>query len=66
MDGDDRFADVTERVKAGIAEGQAELVFTSCVERAMAFVAGGIVWTLMLFAGVNFGMNFQLDHKLPR
>jgi len=66
VDTDNGFADVAQGIKAGIAEFQAELVFTFCMESAVAFKTGGIFRKLALFAGVNFGMNFELDHKLPR
>jgi len=65
VDADDRLAKVAKRVKAGVAELEAELVFTLGVESAVAFEAGGIVRALTLFAGVNFGMNFKFEHKLP-
>lgn len=62
VDADDWLADLAGVVKAGVAQSHAELVFTFCVEAAVAFVAGGVFRTTVLFAGVNFRMDFKRDH----
>jgi len=59
-----RFAEVAQRVKAGVAQLQAELVFALGMEAAVALVAGAIFRTLALFAGVHFGMDFERDHNI--
>lgn len=63
VNADDRFVQVSKIVKAGVAQGQAKLVFTLGPETAVAFVAGGILRMLQLLFGVNFGMNFQRGHE---
>lgn len=66
MNADDRLAEMAGGVKAGVAEIEAELIFTLGAEAAVAFVAGGIFRVLVLFANVNSGMDFERDHcKLP-
>ena len=61
-----RFAAVTHDVKAVIAQAHAELILTLSVEAAVAFVASGVFGPLVLFASVNFGMNFERNHyNLP-
>lgn len=62
---DDGFAMLAHGVQARIAKLQAQLVFALRTETAMALVAGGKSRTLVEFASVNFGMNFQLDHETP-
>lgn len=52
------FAAMPGSVKAVIAQTQTELVFALSVKAAVAFEAGGVFWALVLFAGVNFGMDF--------
>lgn len=58
VNADDWFPMLAKCVKAGVAQFQAELVFTLGAETAVAFEAGGIVRALILFLDVNFGMNF--------
>jgi hypothetical protein len=60
---DHRFAQGAQGFEAGVAEFQAELVFAFCVERVVAFVAGGVCRTLALFFYVDFWMDFERVHK---
>jgi len=62
VNADDRLADVAGCVKAGVAEPNTELVFALGVKAAMTFEAGGIFRLLVLFAGVNFGMDLKRNH----
>jgi len=62
VDADDWLADLAGGVKAGVAQSHAQLVFALCVEAAAAFVAGGVFRTTVLFAGVNFGVDFKREH----
>jgi hypothetical protein len=47
------------RVKASIAKLQAELILTLRPETAVALMAGTNLLVMRLFAGVNFGMDFN-------
>jgi len=58
----DRLAEVAGRVEAGIAQFQAKLVFAFRVEAAVTFITGRVIWTLLQFADMNFGMDFERDH----
>jgi hypothetical protein len=62
VNADDRFAQMAKRVKAAVAQFQAELIFAPGAEAAMAFVASGVLRALMPFLDVNFGMDFKSDH----
>ena len=66
MDVEDRFACLAKRVEAMVAQLQAELVFAFGAEIAVTLAAGRIGRTLELFLNVNFGMNLELDHGIPR
>ena len=64
VNADDRFAQRAQGFEAGVAEFEAELVFTFCVESALALVAGGIGWTLVLFSYVDVRMDLERAHNL--
>ena len=67
MNADDRFAQGAQGFETGVAEFEAELVFTFCVEGVMAFVACGVRRALALFPDVDFRMDFERVHKFfPR
>ena len=58
VNADDRLAYVACRVKAGVAQSHAKLVFRLGVKAAVALEASGVFRELALFAGVNFRMDF--------
>jgi hypothetical protein len=60
-----RFAAVSHNVKAVIAQAHAELIFTFSMEASVTFVAGRVFGPLVLFAGVNFRVDFERDHYNP-
>ena len=63
MNADDRFAQGAQSFKAGVAEFEAELVFTFCVEGVVAFVASGVGRALALFRDVDFWMDLERVHN---
>jgi hypothetical protein len=58
------FAGLAQRVKAGVAQFQAQLVFALGMEGAVAFMTGCVGRALRLFSGVDFGMDLKRDHKI--
>ena len=66
VDADHWFAERAQSLKAGVAEFEAEMIFAFCVKGVMAFVAGGVRRTLALFPHMNFWMDFERVHDIPR
>jgi len=58
VDANDRFAEIAECVKAGVAKLQAELVFTLGAECAVALVTGGILRPARVFSNLDIRFHF--------
>jgi len=65
VNADHRLAERAQGFEAGIAEFETQLVFAFCLERVMAFVAGGVRRALALFSDVNFWMGYKRFMKSP-
>jgi hypothetical protein len=66
VNADHRFGEVTGGVEAMVTQVHAELILALGAEATMALIAGREFWTLVVFVGVYFGMNFQSNHcNLP-
>lgn len=61
---DHRLVRGAQGFEAGVAEFQAGLVFAFCVERVVAFAAGGVCRMLALFFYVDFWMDFECVHEM--
>jgi hypothetical protein len=62
VDADDRLTELAQSVEASVTQPQALLVFASGPETSVTLVAGRIIRSLVLLAGMNFGMDFQHAH----
>lgn len=63
MNADDGLAEIADRIEAGVAESQGQLIFAAGAETPVAFVAGGKIRALLLLARMNITMNFQIGHE---
>jgi hypothetical protein len=59
-----RFAGLAQRVEAGVAQFQTQLVFALGVEGAVAFMTSCVGRALRLLSDVNLGMDLERDHKI--
>jgi hypothetical protein len=65
VNADHRLAERAQGFEAGVAEFETQLVFAFCLERVMAFVAGGVRRALALLSDVNFWMDYKRVHEIP-
>jgi hypothetical protein len=64
VNAEQRFAGLSQRVEAGGAQLQAQLVFALGMEGAVAFMTSCAGRALRLFSDVNLGMDLERDHKI--
>jgi hypothetical protein len=63
MNAYDRLTKVTDRVEAGVAEIQGQLVLAAGTETPVALITSGEIGVLVLLSRMNFRMNFQYGHE---
>jgi len=65
VDVHDGLGAIADSVEAAVAEDEAKLVFTLCMETAVTLRASRKSRALEAFLDLNFGMNFERNHKTP-